>query len=96
MNNASNRPRRFSPAIRVQDGSVCDVYMEQRNLYAAGMPVNLLVQIDRSKLATENNGPTELYWALWKADPAFQNALKRAGLGVVKIDDKVWEVGSGS
>ena len=60
-----------------------------------GMPVDLLVQIDRSKLATENNGPTELYWALWKADPSFQIALKRAGLGVVKISDRVWEVGTG-
>lgn len=59
------------------------------------MPVDLLVQIDRSKLATENNGPTELYWALWKSDPSFQIALKRAGLGVVKISDRVWEVGTG-
>ena len=70
--------------------------MEQNDLYAANMPVNLLVQIDRSKLATKNNSPTDLYWTLWKSDPAFQNALKRAGLGVVKIDDKVWEVGPGS
>ena len=60
-----------------------------------GMMVNLLVQIDRSKLATENNGPTDLYWTLWKADRTFQIALKRAGLGLVKISDGVWEVGSG-
>ena len=71
------------------------VYINQSNLYADGMPVNLLVQIDRTKLATKNNGPTDLYWTLWKADPSFQIALKRAGLGVVKISDRVWEVGAG-
>ena len=59
------------------------------------MPVNLLVQIDRSKLAAENNSPTDLYWTLWKADRTFQIALKRAGLGLTKISDGVWEVGSG-